>query len=139
MEFSERLKALEGESGRTPVLYKTFAAGVSGGQKFIENPFGTKQQRFVAANPEVQNMEYEAARQAYLAENPPIPLEEAYTRLRAKVAETQHGRAFLAKMDQKLFESFPWLTEKPFAWVLKHPSRNRLDYPPIWVKQKSSN
>jgi hypothetical protein len=23
--------------------------------------------------------------------------------------------------------------------IHKHPSRNRLDYPPIWVKQKSSN
>jgi glycosyltransferase involved in cell wall biosynthesis len=99
------------ESGRTHVLYKTFAAGVTGGQKLIENPFGRKLGKFLVAHPELQCVGYAAAKAAYLAENPPIPLEDAYEGLRAKVAETAHGQAFLARMDQRSFDSFPWLTE----------------------------
>jgi hypothetical protein len=100
------------ESDRTAVLYKTFAVGVSGGQKLIEDPLGTKPREFVAAHPELQKVGYEAARQAYAATHRPIPLEDAYARLRAKVAGTEHGRAFLAEMDQRSFDSFPWLEEK---------------------------
>jgi hypothetical protein len=113
------------ESGRTSVLYKTFASGVSGGPKLIEDPFATKPSKFLAAHPELQHVGREAARQAYLAENPPIPLEEAYTKLRAKVAGTENGQAFLAKLDQDSFDSFPWLTDISISRLDQSTSRER--------------
>lgn len=101
------------ESQRTPVLFKSFVAGESGGQKFIEDPLVMKELlRKKSGLNERRWANFAEFRSMFLKQHKAIPLEDAYAKMRAKVAETEEGREFLVDIDVSVRERFPWLADK---------------------------